>query len=202
MITNTLQYICIKTRSDSAHQLDQPLPTTYHPPPSSITSLSKYHPIDHNTRKHQPSTDHLNKHQQPPHPKMCTFTPYLFPNCRCTQITTGPLDLCGSATRTGEKCPKPKRQLLQKRPGTCGPCKQAQVAREKAKAESEARAGREDSFIDGSAILGKGKSADVARSASKSSVGGKGRRKSGNAKAASESTRVPRSGANTTLPTR
>ena len=36
---------------------------------------------------------------------MCTFTPTLFPNCRCPQITTGALHLCAHATRTGEKCP-------------------------------------------------------------------------------------------------
>ena len=133
---------------------------------------------------------------------MCTFTPYLFPNCHCIRITTGLLDLCASTTRTGEKCPKPKRQLLQKRPGTCGPCTQAQVAREQAKAEAEARARREDSLVGGSAIPGEGVGADVARSASKSSVGGKGKRKSGGGKAASESRRVTRSGAKATLPTR
>lgn len=135
---------------------------------------------------------------------MCTFTPYLFPNCRCPQITTGPLDLCAAATRTGEKCPKPQRELLQKRPGTCGPCKQAQVAREKAKAEAEAkmRAGREDSFVDRAAVPEEGTGAKMARSASKSSVGGKGRRKSGSVKAAGESKRVTRSGAKATLPTR
>ncbi|GAB7329912.1 hypothetical protein MBLNU13_g01618t1 [Cladosporium sp. NU13] len=137
---------------------------------------------------------------------MCTFTPYLFPTCHCTRITTGPLDLCASATRTGEKCPKPKRELLQKRPGTCGPCKQAQVAREqaKAKAEAEARAGREDSIVGGAAVSGQctGAGADVTRSASKSSVGGKGRRKSGSVKAAGVRKRVTRSRAKATLPTR
>jgi hypothetical protein len=132
---------------------------------------------------------------------MCTFTPSLFPNCRCPQITTGALTLCASATRTGEKCPQPTRELLQKRPGTCGPCKQAQVAREKAKAEAEgakARAGREDSFVDGDAVLG----AEVKRAASRSSVRGKGRKKSGSGKVAGESKRVTRSGAKATLPTR
>ena len=140
---------------------------------------------------------------------MCTFTPSLFPNCRCTQITTGALTLCASATRTGEKCTQPTRELLQKRPGTCGPCKQAQVAREKAKAEAErgaekatARVGREDSFVDGAAISGKGTGAEAKRSASRSGVAGKGRKKSGSGKAAGESKRITRSGAKATLPSR
>ena len=135
---------------------------------------------------------------------MCTFTPYLFPNCRCPQITTGPLDLCAAATRTGEKCPKPQRELLQKHPGVCGPCKQAQVAREKAKAGAEAkmRAGKKDNFVDGAAVSGEGAGAGLARPAPKSSVRGKGKRKSGSVKAAGESQRVTRSGAKATLPTR
>lgn len=138
---------------------------------------------------------------------MCTFTPTLFPNCRCPQIITGALHLCASATRTGEKCPQPQRELLQKRPGTCGPCKQAQVAREKAKAEAEAekagaRAGREDSFVEGGVVVEETIGADVARSASK-----KGKRTSGRASgsgkpAAGEGKRVTRSGAKAILPTR
>jgi hypothetical protein len=200
IITSTLHYLCTKATSDSAHQLDQPLATTHHLPPSSITTFSKQQPLDLNTRKHQPSDDN----QTTTSANMCTFTPYLFPNCRCPQITTGPLNLCLFATRTGEKCPRPNRELLQKRPGTCGPCKQAQVAREKAKAEAEAkaRAGREDSLVDAASGSGADTGAGLARSASKSSVGGKGRRKSGSAKSAGESKRVTRSGAKATLPTR
>jgi hypothetical protein len=75
------------------------------------------------------------------------------------------------------------------------------VAREKAKAEAEvakARAGREDSFVDGDAVLG----AEVKRAASRSSVRGKGRKKSSSGKAAGESKRVTRSGGKATLPTR
>jgi hypothetical protein len=136
---------------------------------------------------------------------MCTFTPTLFPNCRCPLITTGALALCASATRTGEKCPTPTREPLQKRPGTCGPCKQAQVAREKAKAEAEnarARVGREDSAVDGADVSGNVAGAEQARVASRSGRGGKGKKKSGSGKSVSESKRVTRSGAKTVLPSR
>ena len=62
---------------------------------------------------------------------------------------------------------------------------------------AKARAGREDSFVDGDAASGAG-----ATRKSGSGVGGKGRRKSGSGKAAGESKRVTRSGAKATLPTR
>jgi hypothetical protein len=140
---------------------------------------------------------------------MCTFTPTLFPNCRCPSITTGALSLCASATRTGEKCSQPTREPLQKHPGTCGPCKQAQVAREKAKAEAEnarARVGREDSFVVDEPAVSKeeGTGVELAKSTSRTGRGGKGKKKSGsgNTKAVGESKRVTRSGAKTVLPSR
>ena len=149
---------------------------------------------------------------------MCNFTPYLFPNCHCTQIDTGALELCSAATRTGEKCHKPHRELLQKRTRTCCHCKQAQVAKDKAKAEAEsklaqARAGREDSLVDGASGASENPATDKitdaqpVRSASRSNARGKGRRSgrtSASGKGAGEAEgRSLRSGSKTTtLPTR
>jgi len=149
---------------------------------------------------------------------MCNFTPYLFPNCHCTKIITGALKLCSAATRTGEPCPTPKRELLQKRSGTCCPCKQAQYAKDKAKAEAEskiakARAGREDSLVgaadeaSGAAAADEITDAKPVRSASRSSVKGKGRksaRTSESGKGAGEASgRTLRSASkSTTLPRR
>lgn len=80
------------------------------------------------------------------------------------------------------------------------------MAREKAKAGAEAkmRAGKKDNFVDGAAVSGEGAGAGagLARPAPKSSVRGKGKRRSGSVKAAGESQRVTRSGAKATLPTR
>jgi len=150
---------------------------------------------------------------------MCTFTPYLFPNCHCGKIDTGALELCSAATRTGEQCPKPKRELLQKRPGTCGPCEQVQVAKATAKAAAEnakIRAGRDDSVVDATndmmeVVAAEGaKDAEVTGAAPKSSAKGKGKasgkasgKVSGSGQGVGGSRRQTRSGSKvTTLPTR
>lgn len=70
MLANTLQYLCIKPRSDSAHQLGQPLPTSNHPPPSSIISQS-LETTPNRSQYQKTSTIYRpsSKNQQPPHSK-------------------------------------------------------------------------------------------------------------------------------------
>lgn len=151
------------------------------------TSISKASPLSlkqttsNRSYRYTSASHQANQKQQKQHNtfnKMCNFTPYLFRNCHCPSINTGALELCAAATRTGEKCSRPKREMLQKRPGECGPCKQKQVSKDNVKARlglaKAVAAGREDSVVDTAGI-----SAETA-----SIAGTQGTRRSGRARKA------------------
>jgi hypothetical protein len=112
---------------------------------------------------------------------MCNFTPYRFLNCHCSTITTGALTLCVRSTRTGETCANPKREVLQKRSGTCGLCKKVQVqaGAEKAKAAvtAEGNESRIDAADEAAVAVGGSKETEVARPASRGRGRGRGRAK-------------------------